>query len=111
MLTTVQTFGNVLPTEQELGKRLNITMSANGISTLSTKQLKQEAKLAKATAKRQGKVVALNGTITGSVDATKPYYRAANTLDITRLPTKYTGNAITDNANPAGLLPGRPWTT
>jgi len=76
-------------------------MAANGISTLGTKQLKQEAKLAKATAKRQGKVVARDGTISGSTDATKNYYRAANTLDINLLPTKYTGNAITNNANGA----------
>ncbi len=25
------------------------------------------------------------------------------------LPTKYTGNAVTDNPNPGGLLDGRPW--
>ena len=86
-------------------------MSANGISTLSTKQLRQEAKLAKATAKRQGKVVADDGTITGSVDDTKPYYRIANTLDITLLPTKYNGNDITDNPNTGGLVEGRPWST
>lgn len=85
-------------------------MSANGISTLGTKALKQEAKLAKATAKRQGKTVARDGTITGSVDATKPYYRARNTLNITQLPTQYTGNAVTDNANSGGLVTGRPWT-
>jgi len=81
-------------------------MAANGISTLSTKQLKQEAKLDKATAKRQGKVVARDGTITGSIDSTKNYYRAANTLDINLLPTKYTGNAITNNANGAVQVAG-----
>jgi hypothetical protein len=86
-------------------------MAANGISTLSTKQLKQEAKLAKATAKRQGKVVARDGTISGSTDATKNYYRAANTLDIALLPTKYNGNAITNNVNTGGLVEGRPWST
>jgi len=86
-------------------------MSANGISELATKQLKQEAKLAKATAKRQGKVVAVDGTISGSVDDTKPYYRVANTLDITLLPTKYNGNGITDNPNVGGLVDGRPWST
>jgi hypothetical protein len=84
-------------------------MAANGISTLGTKQLKQEAKLAKATAKRQGKVVARDGTISGSTDATKNYYRAANTLDTALLPTKYNGNAITNNANTGGLVKGRPW--
>ena len=86
-------------------------MAANGISTLSTKQLKQEGKLSIATAKRQGKIVAVNGTISGSVDATKNYYRAANTLDTTLLPTKYNGNAITNNANTGGLVNGRPWST
>lgn len=84
-------------------------MAANGISTRSTKQLKQEGKLAIAQAKRQGKVVARDGTISGSLDSTKPYYRARNTYDITQLPTQYTGNAVTDNANASGLVIGRPW--
>jgi hypothetical protein len=84
-------------------------MAANGISTLATKQLKLEAKLAIAEAKRQGKTVATNGTITGSVDATKPYYRAANTLDTTLLPTLYSGDTVVDNANVGGLVEGRPW--
>ena len=83
-------------------------MAANNISTLATKQLKQEAKLAIAEAKRQGKVVAVDGTITGGVDPTKPYYRALNTLDINLLPTKYSGNLVVDNAG--ALQPGRPWT-
>ena len=74
-------------------------MAANSISTLATKQARQEAKLAKSTAKRQGKTVAANGTISGSVDDTKPYYRIANTLDINLLPTKYTGNTLTNNPN------------
>jgi hypothetical protein len=84
-------------------------MAANGISTLSTKQAKQSAKLAKATAKRQGKTVAKDGTITGSVDSTKPYYRARNTLGVTQLPTQYSGNVVVDNANAGGLVKGRPW--
>ena len=89
-------------------------MSANGISTLATKQLKLEAKLAIAEAKRQGKTVATNGTITGSVDATKPYYRAANTLDTTLLPTLYSGDTVVDNVNTVNsvngvLVAGRPW--
>ena len=85
-------------------------MAANGISTLSTKQLKLEAKLAIAEAKRQGKTVAIDGTITGSVDATKPYYRARNVYDLDRLPTQYSGNTVVDNANSEGLLRARPWT-
>lgn len=86
-------------------------MAANGISELATKALKQAAKLAKATAKRQGKIVADDGTITGAIDSTKNYYRARNTLDITQLPTQYSGNDLTDNANTGGLVEGRPWTT
>ena len=31
------------------------------------------------------------------------------TLTIDNLPTKYTGNDVTDNANPGGLVDGRPW--
>lgn len=89
-------------------------MAANGISTLSTKQAKQEAKLAKATAKRQGKVVAVDGTITGSVDSTKPYYRDNNTLDTTLLPTLYSTNTAVNNVNTVNsvngvLVAGRPW--
>jgi hypothetical protein len=91
-------------------------MAANGISTLATKQLKQAAKLAIATAKRQGKTVALDGTITGSVDDTKNYYRAANALDTTLLPTLYSGNSMVDNVNTVNsvngvLVAGRPWST
>ena len=31
------------------------------------------------------------------------------TLTIDNLPTKYTGNDVTDNANSGGLVAGRPW--
>jgi hypothetical protein len=85
-------------------------MALNGISDLATKQLKQEAKLEIAEAKRQGKIVADDGTITGTVDPTKPYYRTLNVLDIDLLPTKYTNNTVTDNPNVGGLVEGRPWT-
>jgi len=84
-------------------------MAANGISTLASKQARQTAKLSKATAKRQGKTVAVNGTITGAIDSTKPYYKARNTLDVTQLPTVFSGNTISDNANAGGLVQGRPW--
>lgn len=84
-------------------------MSLNGISGLSTKQLKQNAKLRIAEAKRQGKNVAGDGTIIGSVDSTKPYYRAARILDKTLLPTVYTNDTITTQSHPSGLVPGRPW--
>ena len=71
-------------------------MSANGISTLSTKQARQEAKLAAAAIKR-----AAGG------DTTATAYRSLNTLDINLLPTKYVDNTVVDNAAP--LQPSRPW--
>jgi hypothetical protein len=54
------------------------------------KQEKQEAKLAIAGKKR--------------LQTSRTY-----TLTINNLPTKYTGNAVTDNANVGGLVAGRPW--
>ena len=83
-------------------------MAANGISTLSTKQAKQIAKLDIAQAKRQGKTVARDGTVSGSVDATKTAYRYWNVYDIAALPTQYSGNSVVDNAGP--LVSHRPWT-
>jgi len=82
-------------------------MSANGISTLATKQLKQEGRLRIAEAKRQGKIVAADGTISGSYDSSKPYWRYLNTLDIDLLPSKYVNNTVQDNSAP--LQDGRPW--
>lgn len=67
-------------------------MAQNGISTLLTKQAKQQAKLAAAATKRA------NST---------PVRR--NTLDINKLPTKYSGNNVVDNPNLGGLITGRPW--
>jgi hypothetical protein len=84
-------------------------MAANGISTKATKQLRQEAKLAIAEAKRQGKTVAVDGTITGSLNTSKPYYRTLNVADISLLPTKYVNNTVSDNTNVGGLVQGRPW--
>lgn len=72
-------------------------MAANGISTLGTKQAKQEAKLAAAQTKR-----AAGG------DTSAKAYRALHTLNINLLPTKYSGNTKVDNV--ASLQPGRPWT-
>ncbi len=86
-------------------------MAANGISDLATKALKQAAKLDIAQAKREGRTVADNGSISGGVDATKNYYRERNQYDITQLPTQYSGDNLTDNANSGGLVEGRPWTT
>jgi len=84
-------------------------MSANGIAHLATKELRQKAKLDIAKAKRQGKVVADDGTVTGSIDPTKNYYRSRNNYDITELPTQYDDNGIIDNPNVGGLIVGRPW--
>lgn len=85
-------------------------MSANGISTLSTKQLKQEAKLAIAEAKRQGYDVAIDGTISGSANVSQPFYRTLNTANISILPTKYVGNVVVDNIVDGNvLILGRPW--
>jgi hypothetical protein len=84
-------------------------MSLNGIAQLPTRQERQDAKLAIAEAKRQGKVVAADGTITGSVDPTKPYYRINNQYDVAQLPTQYDGDNVVDNPNTGGLLQGRPW--
>lgn len=66
-------------------------MSANGISTLATKEAKQKAKLDLAATDR----------------AADSNPRA--TYDITELPTKYSGDAVTDNPNVGGLQDGRPW--
>ena len=93
-------------------------MAANGISGLTYKKDRQDAKLEIAEAKRQGKTVTEgSGTysISGSVDSTKNYYRTANTLDATLLPTRYTAsdndtNNLVDNPNTGGLQAGRPWT-
>ena len=76
---------------------------------LADKEARQTAKLDIAQAKREGRVVAVDGTITGAIDSTKPYYRARDTYDITQLPTQYSGNAVVDNANTGGLVTGRPW--
>jgi uncharacterized protein (DUF1786 family) len=86
-------------------------MSANGISTLVSKQLKQEAKLTIAEAKRQGKNVAIDGTITGAGNSAQPFYRTLNTANINIVPTKYSGNTITDNVLDGNvLISGRPYT-
>lgn len=86
-----------------------ITMGANGISDLPTKEEKQVAKLDIAQSKREGRVVADDGSVSGSVDPSKNYYRARNQYNISQLPTRYTANNLTDNANVGGLIEGRPW--
>lgn len=67
-------------------------MSANGISTLATKELKQKAKLDLAASDRAA--------------VSNP--RA--TYNITQLPTQYNDNVIVDNISDGNILtPGRPW--
>lgn len=66
-------------------------MSANGISTLATKELKQKAKL---------DLAAIDRAAVSNPRAT---------YDITQLPTQYNGNVILDNPNAGGLVVGRPW--
>jgi hypothetical protein len=73
-------------------------MAANGISTLSTKQARQVAKLDAAQTKRQAG---------GNTNA--PAYRSLNSYNIDNLPTKFSGNIIVDNPNSSGLIQGRPW--
>ena len=85
-------------------------MSAHGIANLVSKQLKQEGKLVIAEAKRKGKDVAIDGTITGAGNSAQPFYRTLNTGNINILPTKYSGNAIVDNTIDGNtLINGRPW--
>ena len=74
-------------------------MAANGISTLGTKQAKQEAKLTLANADRAARNVVESGRYTDV------------TADINQLPTKYVGDTVFDNANTGGLKIGRPWAT
>ena len=83
-------------------------MATNGISTLSTKALRQSAKLDIAQLKRRGYTLNADGTIASGPDTTKIFYRLNNTYDLTLLPDTYatTGD---DNPNTGGLVQGRPW--
>lgn len=73
-------------------------MSANGISTLANKKLRQEAKLALAEQDRIGR------------NTVEPGRYSDTSADITQLPTKYLAdNTVEDNPNVGGLLQGRPW--
>jgi Interleukin-like EMT inducer len=66
-------------------------MSQNGIAHLSTKELRQKAKLDLAAANRAARS------------------NARSTYDLTELPSQYVNNAIYDNPNGSGLIKGRPW--
>jgi hypothetical protein len=68
-------------------------MAANGISTLATKQLKQEAKLAQATTDRAN------------------VGHPRSTLVTSQLPSLYAGNVSVSNPNAGNIaVVGRPWT-
>ena len=62
----------------------------NKISRLTTREDRQDAKLALAALDR--------------AESSRP-----STLDITQLPTQYSGDTVVDNPNSGGLLQGRPW--
>jgi hypothetical protein len=95
------------PTTTPVGTEFNIYVTELGGGGGADKEARQIAKLNIAQAKRQGKTVADDGTITGSVDDTKPYYRARNNYDITQLPTQYDGYNVVDNPNDTfTLTPG-----
>ena len=89
-------------------------MAANGISGLSTKEARQDAKLSIAEAKRKGRVIT-EGSQAWSDDGTDntsaTWYRQGNTADKTLLANPYEGdsyNADDDEATGA-LVPGRPF--
>lgn len=69
-------------------------MSQNGIAHLSTRQARQDAKLALAATNRASD-------------------NRRHTLDKTQLPNPYVNNTVPADSNPntGGLVQGRPWTT
>ncbi len=66
-------------------------MSANGISTLPTKEERQRAKLDLASTNRADD------------------NNSRSTYDMTLLPTQYDANVVVNNPNIGGLVSGRPW--
>lgn len=65
------------------------------------KEAKQTMRLDIAQLKRAGGVAA---------DTSAAYYRSLDTYDKSLLPTQYSGDSVTDNANVGGLQASRPWT-
>jgi hypothetical protein len=65
--------------------------TANEIPHLATRELRQKGKL---------NLAHLDRVASGE---------SRTTLDITELPTQYSGNNIVENPNPGGLILGRPW--
>lgn len=83
---------NISATFASYGITSNTTLrSANKISRLTTLEDRQKAKLYLAELDR--------------IAAGNPRF----TLNISELPTQYSGNTIVDNPNPGGLVEGRPW--
>ena len=72
-------------------------MAANGISTLATKQLRQEAKLT------------LAGQDRAARNVIQPGRYVDTTADLTQLPTRYVDDTVVNNDNTGGLKQGRPW--
>jgi len=77
-------------------------MALNGISTLTTKRERQDAKLA------------LAGNDRAAQNVVEPGRYADTTADATQLPTRYAvgdndTNNVEDNPNIGGLIQGRPW--
>jgi len=89
-------------------------MAANGISGLSTKEAKQDAKLTLAQAKRKGRVIT-EGSGTWSDDGTDnenaSWYKQGNTADKTLLANPYEGDAYNpdDDEATGTLVPARPF--
>jgi hypothetical protein len=95
------TFNGTVLQDGSVLSEYNIQKNAVLILTVSlSKQARQIAKLELAQTKRRA-----------GGDTTKPYYRARNTYDLTRLPDTYNVNVpgADDNPNTGGLVVGRPW--
>lgn len=69
----------------------SVLRSANRIADLTTRQDRQQAKLA---------LAELDRIYSGE---------SRTTLDITELPSVYVGNTSVPNSHPTGLIEGRPW--
>lgn len=89
----------------------NIYTAGSAGVTPDTKELKQILKLERASLKRQGYTLDVDGTILSGPDINAPFYRPLNGYNRDALPAKYSDDFLLDNANTGGLGVGRPWTT
>lgn len=90
-------------------------MSANGISNQALKRDRQDSKLLYSEAKRKGQVITEGGGTWSADGVDNPsanWYRSANTLDATLIPSRYnaTSNTGTPVTTTPPLVDGRPWT-